>query len=136
MSLASLWNLWAGVWARGPMVSQVNSLLVCAHKDDRRRIQCMDVNKEPSQWPGEECLESFPVCFLSVIDRQALFPSERSALQFLVKSTDVFLSSSHKRQIPEIAWVIRPEFFFQTSYNEYHKASLLGLVGSPYLLDA
>ena len=104
VSLASLWNLWAGVRARGPMVSQVISLLVCARKDPRRRIQCMDVNKEPFQWPREECLESVPsriqtpVCFLSVIDRQALFPSESSAVQSLVKSPDVFLSSSHRRQ--------------------------------------
>lgn len=142
LSLASLWNLWAGVWARRPMVSQVSSLLVCACKDPRRRIQCMGANKEPFQWPGEECLESFPsriqtpICFLSVIDRQALFLSESSAVQFLVKSADVFLSSSHSRQTPEIAWVIRPEFFFQTSYNDYHKASLLFLVGCSCLLDA
>lgn len=47
VSLASLWNLRAGVWARGPMVSQVGSLLVCACKDPKRRIQCTDVNKEP-----------------------------------------------------------------------------------------
>jgi len=90
------------------MVSQVSSHLVCACKDPGRRIQGMDVKKAPLQWPGEECLESFPsriqtpVCFLSVIDRQAQFPSESSAVQFLVKLADVFLSNSHRRQIPEI----------------------------------
>lgn len=47
VSLASLWNLRAGVRPRGPMVSQVGSLLVCARKDPKRRIQCTDVNKEP-----------------------------------------------------------------------------------------
>lgn len=35
--LASLGNLWAGVWAGGPMVSQVSSLGVCACTDPTRR---------------------------------------------------------------------------------------------------
>lgn len=46
MSLASLWDLWPGVWARGSMVSQVSSVLVCACKDPRRRIQGVDANKK------------------------------------------------------------------------------------------
>lgn len=52
VSLASLWDLWQGVWARGSMVSQVSSLLVCARKDPRRRIQEVDVNKKHDRDEG------------------------------------------------------------------------------------
>lgn len=54
------------------------------------------------------------------MDRQAGSHSDSSALHFLVKSADVLPSSSHIAQTPETAQVVRPEFSFQTSYNEYH----------------
>lgn len=125
VSLASLRDLWPGIWARGPMVSQVSFLLMHIRIPEEA-FKAWILKKSHSKCLERSVYSPFLLEYRSQSILCLLETSSVPLRKFCCAIPCInYCYPIIPGDIPQKLHVIRPDFFFQTLYNDYNKTVLL-----------